>query len=387
MTLADSQGSANLETRFDKILDFVLEHNASDLHMTVGDPFYCRIHGELEPLQQFGVCDAELFQAILQRIVSDQQQNDLEDRGDIDGAFSNKGARFRFNAYRSFGKMALAIRKLDDQFRTLADLGLPVSLYDLCSLRDGLIILSGPTGSGKSTTLASLLDRINHSRRGHIVTIEDPIEYIHQADRCLIHQRQVGRDASDFYTALVASLRQDPDVILVGEIRDQKTIRTALHASETGHLVLTTVHASDCPSTIERMVSVFSDIEQKSIRGLIALVLKAIISQRLIVADGDAAQVNERGRRPLALVSEVLRVTPAIANLIVSARTAQMYSAMEIGQNQGMQTFEQDLARLVQTGMLSEPTALSMARNPNVLKDRMRLTANKRLVVRRKPRA
>ena len=196
--------------------------------------------------------------------------------------------RFRFNVFRRQGHFAVAFRRLEDRFRTLVELGMPESLYQLSGYPDGLVVVSGPTGSGKSTTLATLLDRINQTRQCHIVTIEDPIEYLHAPKQSLINQRQIGSDVGTFNDALVASLRQDPDVILVGEVRDLATIRTAIGPAETGHLVLTTVHASDCVGAIERLISVFPADEQPGMRKQLSLVLRTIVTQHLLIADGVA---------------------------------------------------------------------------------------------------
>jgi twitching motility protein PilT len=299
----------------------------------------------------------------------------LEKTGALDGAMTGpEGRRYRFNIFRRQGGLSIAIRRLEDRFRGLSELGLPEELYRLCDLPDGLILVAGPTGAGKSTTLATLLDRINRTRRCHIVTIEDPIEYIHQSQMALVNQRQVGIDASSFH--------EDPDVVLVGEIREVNTIRTAIIAAETGHLVFTTVHAGDCVGTIERLVSVFPAEEQDGIRRQLALVLRAIIAQHLVVADGPGSQPGDggrgvrgddriAGRRSRAAISEILLVNPAVANLIATARSSQVYSAMESGGGMGMQTLEQDLARLCLIGQISETTAMAMARSPAVLRDRI----------------
>jgi twitching motility protein PilT len=282
--------------------------------------------------------------------------------------------------------LAVAIRRLEDSFRSLVSLGFSESLYGLCELSDGLVVVAGPTGAGKSTTLATLLDRINQTRPCHLITIEDPIEYLHKPKRALVNQRQVGSDTSGFYEALVAALREDPDVILVGEIRDLNTIRTAIVAAETGHLVFTTVHAGDCVGTIERLVAVFPADEQDGVRRQLALVLRAVVAQHLLVADGPHAPrpaegANKAGqqlaRRSRIVTSEVLMVNPAVANLIATGRSNQIYSAMEAGGAAGMQTLEQDLAQLWTAGRISEATAVAMTRNPGILRDRVALIRGK----------
>ena len=223
---------------------------------------------------------------------------------------------------------------------------------------ESLVIITGPTGSGKSTTLATLLNQINLSRDGHIITLEDPIEYVHESRRCLVNQRQIGRDATSFHAALVEAMRQDPDVILVGEIRDLNTIRTAITAAETGHLVFTTLHAGDCAGAVERLVSVFPADEQDGIRHQLAMVLRGIFAQHLV----PAASGNRR-----VPVCELMVTTAAVANLIATGRSKQLYSAIELGQPQGMMTTDQCLSVLLQKGRISKQVALLLAHNPNAL--------------------
>ena len=335
---------------------------ASDLHLSPGLPPMLRLQGVLQPVEGATVVSARDMEKIGLRLSA--VMPDGIERGSIDGAIAGpEGTRFRFNLFRRQGELAAALRRLEETFQSLTELGLPTSIDSLCDLRDGLVLIGGPTGAGKSTTLGTLIDRINRTRACHIVTIEDPIEYIHRPRKAIVNQRQVGIDAPSFNEALVAALRQDPDVILVGEVRDQATIRTAITAAETGHLVFTTVHAGDCVGVIERLVAVFSADEQDGIRRQLSLVLRTVVAQHLLPS------VDEKARRIVA--SEVLHVTPAVANLIAIARSAQIYSSMEAGQAQGMQTLEQDLARLCVSGRITETTAIAMARNVGVLKDRI----------------
>jgi twitching motility protein PilT len=368
-----------------------VRRDASDLHLAPDLPPYLRVEGVLEPLSERPRVSPTEIEAVAAWMTRGLDQTPLHATGSLDGALTGaSGARYRFNVFRRQGQLAISIRQLEDRFRTLPELGLSESLYRMCDLPDGLIVVAGPTGAGKSTTLAAFLDRINQTRRCHMITIEDPIEYIHTSKTALVNQRQVGTDTCGFYEALVASLREDPDVILVGEIRDLNTIRTAIVAAETGHLVFTTVHAGDCVGTIERLVAVFPADEQDGIRRQLALVLRTVIAQHLLVADGPAAgrgvpffSKDGRGektsaaesaappRRTRVVTSEVLIVTPAVANLIASAKANQIYSAMEAGGAAGMQTLEQDLARLWVAGRISETSAVAMAKNPNVLRDRV----------------
>jgi twitching motility protein PilT len=351
----------------DRLIAVCIAQDGSDLHFSPGLPPYMRHHGELLPMDGEAVYSAatvaELAAELLRRAGAVVDTASMP-RGSFDGALSAPGGRFRFNIFRRQGEVAVALRRLEERFRTLEELGLPESLLHLCEVRDGLIVVSGPTGAGKSTTLATLLDHVNRTRRGHIITIEDPIEYLHTPVLSVVNQRQVGLDAPSFNDALVAALRQDPDVVLVGEIRDLETIRTAITAAETGHVVFTTLHAGDCVGSIERLVSVFPADEQDGIRRQLSLVLRGVVSQRLLPALG-----NGHGQRRVA-AAEILVNTPAVANLIATGKSAQIYSVMETGTAAGMQTFEQDLARLWVTRRVHEATAFALARHPQVLRDR-----------------
>lgn len=362
--------------RLDALLVICIAQDGSDLHLTPGLPPFIRIHGELAPLAGEAILSAEDLRQLAEELATRATHragpltDDRMPTGSLDGATTGAGGvRFRFNIYRRQAEFAIALRRLESRFRTLAELGLPESLLSLCQLRDGLVVISGPTGAGKSTTLATLLDHVNRTRSGHIITIEDPIEYVHAPVKCVVNQRQVGLDAPTFNDALVASLRQDPDVVLVGEIRDLDTIRTAITAAETGHLVFTTLHAGDCVGSIERLVSVFPADEQDGIRRQLSLVLRGIVAQHLL----PAAATSESAPVQRVSSSEILLVTPAVANLIATGKSAQIYSAIESGTIHGMQTLEQDLARLWSNGAITETTALAMARNTAVLRDRVAL--------------
>ena len=350
------------------------ESGASDIHLLVGQPPRFRVRGDLVARGEYRAFDSRSVDAIAMELGlltlpvgcadgTERVRLTLLREGSIDGAVTApSGTRYRFNLYRESGRHAVALRRLDGTFRTFEQLGLPARLKDFCSERDGLVIVTGPTGSGKSTTLATMIDTINGSRDGHIITIEDPIEFIHASRRSLVHQRQVGRDTTGFNAALVEALRQDPDVILVGEIRDLETVRTALRAAETGHLVFATLHAGDCTGAIERLVSVFPAEEQAGARHQLALVLRGIFAQHLLpTADG-------RGRVPAC---ELLVNTPAVANLIATGRPQQIYSMLETGTAVGMRTLDRSLAELCAAGHITEARALAFSRTPAALKGRI----------------
>lgn len=360
------------------LLALCVSLDASDLHLSSDRKPYFRQEGILEPREDQPVLSAELVERIANHLARTSLREPLRQIGSLDGALTAAdGTRFRYSVFRQQGQFSIALRRLEDRFRTLSELGMPDSLYQLCDLPDGLVVVAGPTGAGKSTTLATMIDRINQTRKCHLVTIEDPIEYLHRPLQSLVNQRQVGTDTESFYEALVASMRQDPDVILVGEIRDLPTIRTAITAAETGHLVFTTVHAGDCVGAIERLISVFPADEQQGMRRQLAMVLRAIVTQHLIVADGPAdrpsSETTESGeiaRRPRVVTSEVLMSNSAVANLIAIGKSSQIYSSMEAGGSRGMQTLEQDLARLLDAGRISETTAMTLSRNPTVMRER-----------------
>lgn len=356
-----------MEALLKSILSVCEEFNASDIHLAVGIAPRFRIRGLLVEKGGYREFDMATVDAITMELGlttlpvgcpdgTERVRRTLLAEGAIDGALtSESGVRYRFNVFRDNGRHAVALRRLDSTFRPFEELGLPEGLKRFCELQDGLFLVTGPTGSGKSTTLATMIDIINRSRNGHIITIEDPIEFVHRTDRCVVNQRQVGRDAKSFNGALVDALRQDPDVILVGEIRDLDTIRTALRAAETGHLVFATLHASDCAGAVERMVAVFPADEQASIRQQMALVLKGILTQHLAVrADGE-------GRIP---VCELLVNNTAVSHFIVTGRSQQIYSAIETGGPYGMQTIDQSLHELLDRGLIDVSVAKALSRNP-----------------------
>jgi twitching motility protein PilT len=339
-----------------------LKRKASDLHLTAHMPPVFRIKGELLSMR----CEAykpEEIERLLDEILMPRHQEVLTRNRSVDLAVSvNDVGRFRIAAFYQRGAVSVAVRMLADGIPTLESLGLPESIGGLEKLRDGLILITGVTGSGKSTTLATIMDGINAGSRRNIITIEDPIEYVHQNNQSVIHQRELHTDVPSFAEALRDSLRADPDVILVGEMRDLETMRTAIMAAETGHLVFSTLHSRDCISTINRLVGAFPAGEQSQIRQQLSATLKAVVSQRLLPNAGGT------GRVPAV---ELMLTTPGISNLIRQGKDDMIYSAIETGVQQGMQTMEQCLIRLIEEGKISLETGLSAARNENFLRQRL----------------
>jgi twitching motility protein PilT len=343
----------------DTLLEQMVAHNASDLHITVGSPPALRLRGELHRLDQFPRLTADDTRQLLYRILSTEQQKQLELKRQIDLSYSIPAlARFRVNIYSQRESLAGAFRLIPTELKTLEELGVPHSLYGLCHRPRGLVLVTGPTGSGKSTTLAALIDEINRTRADHIITIEDPIEFLHKHKRCIVNQRELGPDALSFAEALRGALRQDPDVILLGEMRDLETIGTALTAAETGHLVFATLHTQDAASTVDRLIDVFPAEQQGQIRAQIAGTLQGVVTQTLLpTADG-------QGRVPAV---EILFPDDAVRNLIRQHKIEQIYSVMQTGTARGMMTLEQALADLVARGVVSEDVAVTRSSRPEQL--------------------
>jgi twitching motility protein PilT len=335
----------------DLLLARAVENGASDLHVTVGAAPAARIRGSLLPLPGTAPLDAETTRTLLYRILTTEQQKRFEIDRQLDFSYGVPGlARFRVNVYQQRESVAAAFRVIPDSLKTMEELGLPEGLRALTQLARGLVVVTGPTGSGKSTTLAALIDEINRNRTDHIITIEDPIEFLHRHKRCVVNQREIGTDATSFGQALRAALRQDPDVILLGEMRDLETISTALTAAETGHLVFGTLHTQSAPSTIDRVIDVFPAEQQEQVRAQLAGALQGVVTQTLLpTADGQS--------RVAAL--EILLPDDAIRNLIRQAKVAQIYSYMQTGSRSGMQTMEQSLAGLVQRRIVDPSEAIA----------------------------
>ncbi len=336
--------SENTEARallsVDALLERAVELGASDLHLTAGSLPAVRLNGHIELLSDFPELDPDLIRQLVYRVTTTEQQKHLELNRQLDFAHGIRGvARFRVNAYYQRESLAAAFRMIPADIRSLEDLNLPGSLHEFTTKPRGLVLFTGPTGSGKSTSLAALIDEINKVRTDHIITIEDPIEFLHSHKRCIVNQREVGHDATGFADALRGALRQDPDVILLGEMRDLETIATALTAAETGHLVFATLHTQSAPSTIDRIIDVFPAAQQDQVRMQLANSLQGIVTQTLLpTADGNG--------RVCAL--EILFMDDAIRNLIRQGKIEQVYSYMQTGTRRGMQTMEQSLTDLVQ---------------------------------------
>ena len=333
------------------LLEEVVARGASDLHITVGTAPAVRVRGELQPMAGFPPLDNEAIRTLMYRILTTEQQKRLELDRQLDLAYGVPGlARFRVNVFFQQESFAAVLRVIPDKLKSLEELGLPTSLRDLTVLPRGLVLVTGPTGSGKSTTLAALIDEINVNRPDHIITIEDPIEFVHRHKRCVVNQREIGVDAKSFADALRAALRQDPDVILLGEMRDLETISTALTAAETGHLVFGTLHTQSASSTIDRIIDVFPGEQQDQIRAQIAGSLMGVVTQTLLpTKDG-------KGR---AASLEIMIPDDAIRNLIRQGKVEQIYSYMQTGSRSGMQTMEQSLAELVAKGTVAVEEAVS----------------------------
>jgi twitching motility protein PilT len=329
----------------DELLVKVLERNASDLHLTTGTKPMIRLHGELRPLEEYPELAPPMIQRVMYSAITQKQREKFEEELELDFAYSVPGkARFRVNLYRQRDSIGAAFRLIPYEIKKLEDLGVPPAIANFAGMPRGFVLVTGPTGSGKSTTLASLLDLANRTRKDHIMTVEDPIEFLHRHRACLVNQREVGEDTHSFANALKHVLRQDPDIILVGEMRDLETISVALTAAETGHLVFATLHTQDAAQTIDRVIDVFPAHQQQQIRVQLAGALQGVVCQTLCkTADG-------RGR---VVAAEILTVTPAIRNLIREGKTHQIYSAMQAGGQFGMQTLDQHLADLVKQGRIT----------------------------------
>jgi len=322
---------------------------ASDLHISVGAPAMLRVHGSLVPAKNSLIWDRSKVASALSSILTPSQKAVFESELELDFAYTiPDGARFRVNFYQQRGSFGAAFRIIPTEIKSLADLGIPESVSNFAKLPRGLVLVTGPTGSGKSTTLAALVDLVNATRSDHIVTVEDPIEFLHSNKKSVVNQREVGTDTHSFAAALKHVLRQDPDVILIGELRDLETISVALTAAETGHLVFATLHTQDAAQTIDRVIDVFPPHQQSQVRAQLAATLQGVICQSLVKRADGAGRVA---------VTEVLVATPAIANLIREGKTYQIISSMQAGRAIGMHTMDQHLAELVSNRVIGYDAA------------------------------
>ncbi|MAE62508.1 MAG: type IV pili twitching motility protein PilT [Planctomycetaceae bacterium] len=349
--------------QIDRLLDTVIKQAASDLHLTVGLPPTIRLSGRLRQLKT-AVLEPDDTVSLMKSIAPDRAQEELHEHGTADFGFAYEDrARFRVSIFRQRGNVALCLRQIPNKLLTFEQIGLPVICKELCRRPRGLFLVTGPTGSGKTTSLATMIDFINDGLDRHIITIEDPIEYYHQHKKCIINQREVGADVSSFAEALKRALRQDPDVILVGELRDLETIEAAIRAAETGHLVFGTLHTNSAGGTINRIIDAFPVDQQNQIRVQLSTSLMAVLSQQLL------PRVDSGG---MVAAYEFLVVTPAIANLIREGKTFRIDSAIQTGKRFGMQLLDDHLWELYEEGKIAADDMLDRGSNPENLLEKVR---------------
>ena len=345
-----------------ELLHKLTELGGSDLHITTGTAPLVRVHGEIHPLDGYRPLSSSETKQLAYSVLTDAQKHRFEENLELDFSFGVKGlSRFRANIFNQRGAVGAVFRAIPYEIKSFDDLGLAPVVKDLCNKPRGLVLVTGPTGSGKSTTLAAMIDKINKERHEHILTIEDPIEFLHNHKNCIVNQREVNADTKGFAQALRTALRQDPDVVLVGEMRDLETIESALRIAETGHLTFATLHTNSAVSTINRIIDVFPSMQQAQVRAQLSLTLEGILCQTLLPkADG-------RGR---ALAMEILIPNSAIRNLIREDKVHQIYSMMQTGQDiHGMQTFNQSLATLFHKRLITRELAMQRTSNANELRD------------------
>jgi twitching motility protein PilT len=354
-----------LSASLERLLQLCIARGFSDLHVTVGEPLTGRDHGGLIAASEQKWSEENLA-TLLAETLTTAQAEQLRERFSLDAAVSVGAQRFRINIFGERGYHALAIRRLARQIPAPRDLNLPPEVIALTDFPHGLVLFTGPTGSGKSTSLAALLDHINQREALHIITIEDPIEYLHTSRRALVHQRELGTDVTGFAEALRESLREDPDVILVGEMRDLDTMRAALTAAETGHLVFSTLHCGDSVGALDRILAMFPATEQEAVRRQLGMTLRAVVAQTLL------PRADQPGRVPAV---EILRCTNAVQNLIRTAQFAQIYSALETGRSHDMRSMDYSLAELVHRRLLAPEIASGHIRNQRLYDDTRTLLA------------
>ncbi len=346
------------------LADVANSEHISDLHLTVNSRPIVRKSGRLQAYADFnGRLKPQDLENALEYIAGEREMDIFEEKGEVDFSYSLPGtARFRVNAYRQRGSIGIALRIIPDEVPTIDSMNLPGVLKNLAAQRRGLVLSTGPTGSGKSTTQAAIINEINHTRQAHVVTLEDPIEYLHSHNKSLVHQREVGGDTTSFSLGLRAALRQDPDVILVGEMRDLDTIATALEAAETGHLVLATLHTNSAPATIDRIIDVFPAEQQDQIRIQLASVISGVLTQQLL------PKKNEEGR---VASFEIMIATPAIRNIIREGKTSQLYSAIQTGGKYDMITRDNYLLNLYNSGKISRDNLIRYCNDQEYVRQRL----------------
>jgi twitching motility protein PilT len=349
----------DIEVPIPELLEIVLERGASDLHITAGIPPTLRLHGDLIKLDEYPVMTPRGLQSMIYAILPQRHREHLEQELELDMSYALPGkARFRVNVYWQRDSLGAAFRLIPYEIKSTDELKLPDVVKDLARYPRGFIVVTGPTGSGKSTSLAGMIDQINKERACHIMTVEDPIEFLHKHQTAMINQREVGADTHGFQPALKHVLRQDPDVILVGEMRDLETVQTALTAAETGHLVFATLHTQDAPQTIDRIIDVFPAHQQQQIRVMLSTTLQGVMTQQLLQTPDGHGRV---------VACEVLVTTSAVRNLIREGKVHQIYSVMQAGGRFGMQTMDQALADLVKANQVTQQLALEKCHDPEEL--------------------
>src|SRR3989454_10502902 len=345
------------------LLQILVDRGASDLHVTTGTYPQIRVAGRLVPLTEFEVLTPQDTQRLAYSVLNESQKQRFEEQNELDLSFGIQGlARFRCNVYRQRGAVGAAIRLIPYKIRPFEELGLPRIVQELADRPKGLVLVTGPTGSGKSTTLAAMVDKINNERAEHIMTIEDPIEFVHPHKKCLVNQREVFADTQSFKNALKAILRQDPDVVLVGEMRDLETIAAAITIAETGHLTFGTLHTNSCAQTINRIIDVFPTDQQSQVRAQLSLVLEGVLSQQLIPKIGGGRAVS----------MEIMVATPALRDLIPEGKIHQIYSSIQSGSKYGMQTMNQSLADLIRRRVLTREGGMNPSTVPEELAQLLR---------------
>jgi twitching motility protein PilT len=359
-SLSQGFGGEEIDLHVNDLLQRVVDLGGSDLHLTVGIHPSVRVQGDIKPLTEFPIMNGSEIRRMIYAVLTQKQRERFENDLELDTSHSIPGiGRFRVNVFQQRDSVGAVMRIIPFEIVPLETLGLPASASQFAALPRGLVLVTGPTGSGKSTTLASMIDIINSSKHCHIMTVEDPIEFLHKHKEAVVNQREVGEDTHSFAQALKHVLRQDPDVILVGEMRDLETISTALTAAETGHLVFATLHTQDAPQAVDRVIDVFPAHQQQQVRVQLAASLQGIVTQQLVPMGGG------KGRK---VAAEVLVATPAVRNLIREGKTHQIYSAMQAGGKYGMQTMDQSIADLVKKHNLPMEIALERCSNPEDLK-------------------